>query len=252
MAFLQPPITDDPELDSWTLRLTQQINQGLIPGASGSGGGGGGGERGPSGADGTDGNSSIYLYRRDTQGTTPPARPTDVDYNFNLIQNPVTINDGSGWFADLPSGAADTYLWVTFRYVSGATGNISNANSWDEPVLISVPAFNYVTTIESRNPTGQAVNSDPTGWPITTVNFRNNGGGVKALVANLYSNGVLQSLSRHQDDYTYVWRKNGVGTFPSTTTQRGDSGQTSRVLLISAEDVADSGEDAFTCELTFP
>ena len=50
MAFLQPPITGDIQLDSWTLRLTQQINQGLIPGASGSGGGGGGGERGPSGA----------------------------------------------------------------------------------------------------------------------------------------------------------------------------------------------------------
>ena len=90
MAFLQPAITGNEQLDSTILRSVQQINQGVIPGASGSGGGVGGGERGPSGVDGTDGNSSIYLYRRDTQGTTPPARPTDVDYNFNMIQNPVT------------------------------------------------------------------------------------------------------------------------------------------------------------------
>ena len=42
MAIINPPITGDPQLDSWTLQLARQINKGLLPGIGGTGGGGGG------------------------------------------------------------------------------------------------------------------------------------------------------------------------------------------------------------------
>ena len=35
MPLLQPPITGDNQLDSWTYRLTQSINNGLLPGVGG-------------------------------------------------------------------------------------------------------------------------------------------------------------------------------------------------------------------------
>lgn len=106
-------------------------------------------------------------------------------------------------------------------------------------------------TIGINSVTYGAVDTDPSGWPTTSDIFRNNSGTTKALVSTLYIDGVAKSLSDH-NTYTYLWRKNGLSSFTSSTTQRSDTGQTSRALLIDATDIADQGEDAFTCELTYP
>jgi len=95
-----------------------------------------------------------------------------------------------------------------------------------------------------------AVGTDPSGWPSTATNFRNNSGSVKALVATLYIDNLARNYAAHLE-YTYVWRKNGSANFTSSTVQRADTGPTSRALLIDATDIADQGEDAFTCELTY-
>jgi len=106
-------------------------------------------------------------------------------------------------------------------------------------------------TIGINSVTYGAVDSDPSGWPITSDNFRNNSGVTKALVATLYIDNTARSFADH-NTYSYLWRKNGIANFTSSTIQRSDTGQTSRALLIDATDIADQGEDAFTCELTYP
>ena len=105
-------------------------------------------------------------------------------------------------------------------------------------------------TIGINSVTPGAVGTDPSGWPITATNFSNNAGSAKALVATLYIDNLARTTAAHVG-YTYLWRKNGTATFTSSTTQRTDTSQTSRALLIDATDIADQGEDAFTCELTY-
>ena len=39
MTVVNPPITGDPQTDSWNLQVTQMINQGLAPGLGGAVGG---------------------------------------------------------------------------------------------------------------------------------------------------------------------------------------------------------------------
>ena len=129
MAWLQPPITGDSQLDSWTLRIAQQINQGLVPGATGGTGGGGGGDAGES-------NSPLYLYQRTTDDTAPMA-PNRVVFNF--ANSPVVSEADQGWTSGIPEITEGGYLWVTFRYTSMQSGTITDANSWDTPALLGVP-----------------------------------------------------------------------------------------------------------------
>ena len=131
MPLLQPPITGDTQLDSWTYELTNQINQGLLPG-----GVTGGDFGGPSGGGGGGGNSLIYLYQRTTSRALTPMRPTTVTYD--LTQLPIVSSADNGWSSEIPDTALGTYLWVTFRYVSASSGVVMDANSWDTPVILSV------------------------------------------------------------------------------------------------------------------
>ena len=127
MAWLQPPITGDHKLDAWTLRLTQQINQGVIPGSGGASIGGGGG---------ADSNTALYLYQR-TLTDDAPNRPTSVVFNFRA-ESAVQSAD-EGWSGSIPPQVDGDYLWVTFRYVSATAGSINDVNSWDTPALLSTP-----------------------------------------------------------------------------------------------------------------
>ena len=141
-------------------------------------------------------------------------------------------------------------------YDTGSIGDIIYASDTDSiwvftGTLWEKSRISEVHTIGINSVTYGAVNSDPLGWPVTANNFRNNAGTSKALVATLYIDNVAKSLVDH-NTYSYLWRKNGSANFSSNTTQRSDTGQTSRSLIIDATDIADQGEDAFTCELTYP
>jgi hypothetical protein len=139
---------------------------------------------------------------------------------------------------------------------TGVVGDIIYSNATDTIWIFTGTVWekskiSEVHTIGINSVTYGAVDTDPSGWPITSDNFRNNAGTTKALVATLYIDNTARSFADH-NTYSYVWRKNGIANFTSTTTQRSDTGQTSRALLIDATDIADQGEDAFTCELTYP
>ena len=124
MAIVRPPFTGDGALDSWTNQITQSINMGLSIGQST-----GGSSAGPTG------NTAIYLYQR-TSVNTAPNRPTSVEYDYTDIEN-VTITANNGWLGEVPT-TSGKYLWITFRYISNLQDTITNVNTWNTVVLLSV------------------------------------------------------------------------------------------------------------------
>jgi len=262
MALIRPPITGDPQLDSWTDQITNQLNQGFLPGGSGftGGGGGGSGLPGMDGRDGADGNTALYLYQRTTAETPVPTRPTSVTYNLDNA-DPISLAN-NGWSGDLPTTGGD-YLWVTFRYIASSpgsrAGNITDQSSWDTPVLLGVPGEDAVAPridilrLPSGRTTAQVV-ADYDGTPTLDTStfrssssggqFRDNMGEAKVLLATVQVGGVDATDAAHTG-FTYSWARNGQTFTPSITGQN----LTRRFIVIDAGDVNDGGEDVFTCQV---
>ena len=136
MALIpRPPHTGNIELDSVLTYLVDRVNDGVVqPGINA------GAAAAPAqpGQDGRVGNSTIYLYSR-TPDETAPARPNNVSYDFTNINTPVTVNDmDSPWSPNIPE-AGGGFLWVTFRYVAGESGTITDPSSWNLPSLLGRP-----------------------------------------------------------------------------------------------------------------
>ena len=258
MALINPPITGDPQLDSWTLQLARQINKGLLPGIGGTGGGGG-----TSGEVNTGGNTAVYLYQRTASNTPPATRPGDVSYDFDA-EPPVVVNAPTeGWSAELPDDTVGAYLWVTLRYVAGQTGRIEEAASWDTPVLLGVAGedgddavFVRVESFSlgSSTAAGLASAYDAETLDFDTLRsirstsglqFRNDGGNTKVLLATVQVGGVDATDAAHYD-FTYAWNKNNQSFTPDESSQT----LARRLLVITPDDVADGGEDSFICVVT--
>lgn len=260
MYLIRPPITGDPQLDSWTDKITNSINQGLFPGAAGTGASFGS----PAGRDGEDGNSVIYLYTRTNSSGDVPTPPTSVIYD--LATDPVTmmITGGSHTWESTPTEftGSNKYLWVTFRYVAAKSGNITDANSWDTPVLLGVPGEDGEAAVSIRvqsfrlpansTPSDVATAYDAETFDFATLRsstsgfqFRNDSGEDKVLLTTV---SIGSSDMSHADHYdlTYLWSKNGQAFTPNISGQN----LTRRFLVINAQDVADGGEDVFQCTVT--
>lgn len=265
MLLIRPPITGDAQLDSWTDRITRTLNAGGLPGGGGSGGGGaGGGSQGPAGndgADGVDGNTSLYLYTRTNSLTTVPTPPTSVTYDLDATPVSITATGGSHTWEHTPTEltSTDRYLWVTFRYVANRSGTITNANSWDTPVLLGLPGDDaiFVRIDNYRLPATGTASSITTAYDAGTfdfstlrasqsgLQFRNDTGEDKVLVATVHKGGSDATDTEHEN-YSYVWSKNGLAFTPDDSSQS----LTRRFLVINANDVADGGEDVFQCTVT--
>lgn len=266
MYLIRPPITGDLQLDAWTDKITNSINQGLLPGAVGGPGGvassdTGGGGTGTPGADGADGNTAIYLYARTNSASTAPTRPTSVSYNLDADPVSITASGGSHTWEPTPTAltGSDRYLWITFRYVSDRSGAITDSNSWDTPVLLGLPGDDAVNIrIESyRLPTNTTTAQMITAYDAETFDFstlrstttgfqfRNDTGEDKVLLATVQIGGLDAAHADHYD-YNYTWSKNGLSFTPNITGQN----LTRRMLVIDADDVADGGEDVFSCTVS--
>ena len=259
MALLQPPITGDPQLDSWTLRLTQQINQGLAGGTGGgSGGGGGSGAPGTNGTNGIN-SATIYLYQRvaaPTDGSVPPAPTLPLDglvWTYETSSLSAQAGGGdlntllNGWSLEIPSGS-DDYLFVIVAVVSdsGSTDTINRAN-WGVARLLSVPADDGESSI--------TINIISNEGNI----FRNAVGPDKILTAFVFDNGTGAQVT---SGVRYTWFR-GDGTVPVRVTS-----QTNRTVVnaggVIARDIdpqmdgfpsitLDAGDvntqETFTCEV---
>ena len=256
MYLIRPPITGDPMLDSWTDKITNSINQGLLPGSGGVGDSGFGGVG--SGVVGADGNTAIYLYARTDSASTVPTPPTSVSYDLTTNPVSITATGGSHTWESTPTTLTgnNRYLWITFRYVADRSGTITDVNSWDTPVLLGLPGDDAVSIrIENyRLPTGVSVAAMLSEYDAETfdfatlrsstsgLQFRNDTGEEKVLVATVQIGGLDAPHSTHYD-YNYLWSKNGLSFTPSISGQT----LTRRVLVIDPTDVADGGEDVFQC-----
>ena len=241
MAWLQPPITGDSQLDSWTLRIAQQINQGLVPGATGGTGGGGG--------EGGSGNSPLYLYQR-TMTDASPAAPSRVVFNFE--NSPVVSEADEGWLAAIPDIEQGGYLWVTFRYTSAQSGIIQNANSWDTPALLSTPGGeagdNAQTVIITIRVPQTDYTTDPLTWDLHPEGeFRNDMGEELVLVATAYNGGTEYTFGQH-GSFTFTWERNGMAFTPTVELDGNPQTPNRRFLVLQAADV-DGGSDQFTCNI---
>ncbi len=281
MALIRPPITGDPQLDSWTDQLTRQINQGILPGFGGGPGGSGGGGGG-SGTNGDDGNSAIYIYQRTTTCIAPTVLPLRVDYDFERTPPiAVSISEFHDWSATIPDESEGAYLWVSFRYVSGLSGVIEDQNSWDAPTLLSGPSVSVnigtFRIVGGTSPTDILARYDGTGdvlvYPTSiggtagtdfariSSQFQHNQDGVddevKVLIATVFLGSEAADTAAHID-YRYTWMKNGSAItpdiLPDTQVESPATTPNRRILIINTNDVGDpdpesdgSGEDAFTC-----
>ena len=175
-TLIHPPITGDPQLDSWTYRLTSLINQGLNAG-----------EISASQSSVDSGSTALFLYQRSTSNSTAPTLPTSVVYNFE--NSPIVSSANNGWTSTIPTAGGDN-VWVTLRYVATRSGTITGSNSWNTAALLgtggadgadgvdgddgkSVAALSIYkrsSSAISQAPTGGSYNfnsntiSPPTGW----------------------------------------------------------------------------------------
>ena len=131
MTVVNPPITGNPQVDSWALQITQQANQGLVVGAGAVGGVGG-----STGGGGGGGNSPLFLYQRTTNTMPVPLRPTSVTYN--LRDRPIVSMADNGWSSVIPEESEGSYLWVTLRYLTAPQGTITEQDSWNLPEILDV------------------------------------------------------------------------------------------------------------------
>ena len=216
MALIpRPPHTGNDELDSVLTYLVDRINDGVTQ--PGTGPQGPRGEAGPSA-----GNSSIYLYTRAEAETPVPNRPTDVDYNFANINSPVTVNsvEDPPWSSDIPTTGGD-YLWVTFRYVAGESGEITDASSWDTPALLSVPgdaaprrANGYVYTADVSVPDAPETKTDSTSFDWDT--------GTLSTPPTNWSLNAPDSTTMGQQIYVAYWTAAESDDFVNTTVTYAD------------------------------
>lgn len=175
-TLIHPPITGDPQLDSWTYQLTSLINQGLNAG-----------EISASQSSVDSGSTALFLYQRSTSNSTAPTLPTSVVYNFE--NSPIVSSANNGWTSTIPTTGGDN-VWVTLRYVATRSGTITGSNSWNTAALLgtggadgadgvdgndgkSVAALSIYkrsSSAISQAPTGGSYNfnsntiSPPTGW----------------------------------------------------------------------------------------
>ena len=214
MALIpRPPHTGNDELDSVLTYLVDRINDGVTqPGT---------GPQGPPGTGGDHGNTSIYLYTRAHAEIPVPTRPNSVDYDFSDINAPVTVNDeNSPWSTDIPSEGGD-YLWVTFRYVAGESGEIRDATSWDTPALLSVPgdaaprrANGYVYTADVSVPDAPETKTDSTSFDWDT--------GVLTTPPTNWSLNAPDNTTMGQQIYVAYWTAAESDDFVNTTVTYAD------------------------------
>ena len=255
MTLVRPPITGDPQMDSWTDQLTRQINLGIL-GNTGQtteiADGGGQGDPGTNGINA----ASVYLYQRTVLNTAPTDFPDDATFTF---ADGTVVADGAGslngWATDISEGTGE-YIWVILQYSStlAATDTLATG-SWTAITLLSVPGEDAFTIlIEAKTPgDDEAIDiTQYSGWLDTSDFFKNNMGANKALLATVGTpEGELTDAQHRTRVNSYTWFKNGLPFTAPEEMQQTNTGTTERAVIIGVDDIVNNGEDAFACTINF-
>ena len=161
MTVVRPPITGDPQQDSWMDQVTNLINSGFFTrdtlvisqGATGAQG-----ARGVAGQDGFS-TATLYLFQRQANGlpdTAPPDLGTDLvyDYENNVLyeQGNRTAPDGTpivewdGWTQFIPEDPdnASQYIWViTTNIADRQEQDLIPFTAWSTRTLLVAPTVSY-------------------------------------------------------------------------------------------------------------
>ena len=161
MTVVRPPITGDPQQDSWADQVTQLINSGFFardtfvvsqgqPGASGI-----------AGINGQDGFSTatLYLFQRQSNtlpDTAPPDLMTDLafDYGTNTLYDPLNrtnaegelIQTWDGWSPTIPEDPdnLNQYIWVIVTHIADReVTDVIPFTQWSGRTLLAVPTISY-------------------------------------------------------------------------------------------------------------
>ena len=143
---------------------------------------------------------------------------------------------------DLPTSASDAdFRWSRARAAIGGVPGVTG-----DQVL---PEINV-----SYHAVPSSYTTDPTGWAPHPAGFlfRNNGGDTKVLLVTIRENGEVLSQTDH-NGYLYQWRRDGLTFTPALPDPLLSPLQnqltTRRWLSLDAGDIADGGENQFSCEV---
>ena len=149
MPLQQPPITGDPQQDSWAYDLTRQINQGVL------GSGGGTVESGIAGRDGAEGpaglnTATVVLYQRTADTIPVPTElPTETSFTFEtgeLVLVDLINGTFNNWSTNIDDGTGDI-IWTILRY---ASANVAferiQTEEWSAPTLFAAPGEDGLST----------------------------------------------------------------------------------------------------------
>ena len=182
-------------------------------------------------------NTNVVSYNRDTEGAT-----TDLTLTVTTAGTAnLDATDFVHVVTQQGSGNSDGFNLGDIALLRGQDG--------ENAVLPRVDVF--------RLPDGMSVGEVIASYDAQTFDFstlrssntglvfRSNGGDPKVLLITVQVGGVDISVAEHYS-YSYTWAKNGLTFTPNIAGQSLNR----RLIIIDARDVADGGDDVFTCEVT--
>lgn len=132
MTIMRPPLTGDPQLDSWMDRVTQQIVSygGVVSTTT----------PGTQGEDGNPGVSAVtlVLYKRYSSGTLPPSEDINTTVTYTYSTSTLDNESPDGWSRTFPSLELGNKVFaIQVNIADTADTEVIPAAAWSAPTLIS-------------------------------------------------------------------------------------------------------------------
>lgn len=132
MTIMRPPLTGDPQLDSWMDRVTQQIVSygGVVSTTS----------TGTQGAQGDPGVSAVtlILYKRYDSNTLPVTEHINTTVTYTYATSTLDNESPDGWSREFPSLSLGNKVFaIQVNIADTADTEVIPAAAWSQPILIS-------------------------------------------------------------------------------------------------------------------
>lgn len=156
MTIMRPPLTGNPQLDSWMDRVTQEIIRG---------GGSVSTSTGPQGAKGDSGVSAVtlILYKRYNSDTLPVSENINTTVTYTYSTSSLDNENPDGWSREFPALSLGKKVFaIQVNIADTADTEVIPPAAWSQPILISSVDDVIGVRIATSNGTalrGSALNS---------------------------------------------------------------------------------------------